>query len=112
MAWPGSLPVLNANPVIQALRVSLALECKNIHGISTFDRKQYFYHDLPAGYQVTQKHEPIASDGKLRLFPVFDRGIDLEVRIARLQLEQDTMRTTEYSPESSAVFMEMSRFVP
>lgn len=93
-AWPGSLPMLNSEPIIQALRVSMALGCE-ISKYFWFDRKQYFYHDLPAGYQLTQKYQPLALNGKLSLLPSFDHGLELDVGISRLQLEQDTMRTME-----------------
>ena len=67
------------------MTAALALKCQ-INFKSQFDRKHYFYHDLPAGYQLTQKFQPIATDGQLAL----DTKV---IRIRQLHLEQDTART-------------------
>lgn len=75
-----------------AVKTALALSCK-INEVSIFDRKHYFYADLPAGYQITQQRAPIASDGILS-FPVFVPGVTKmyfkTVRLHQLQLEQDS----------------------
>lgn len=63
-AIPGTLPVLNRRCVEAAVLTAIALDC-TINRVSTFDRKHYFYADLPAGYQITQQRAPIAQDGKL-----------------------------------------------
>lgn len=63
-AIPGTLPVLNRRCVEAAVLTAIALDC-TINKVSTFDRKHYFYADLPAGYQITQQRAPIAQDGKL-----------------------------------------------
>lgn len=65
-AFPGTLPVLNASAVDQAVKTALALGCK-VHQRSVFERKHYFYSDLPHGYQITQNRHPIASGGSLPL---------------------------------------------
>ncbi|CAN0151728.1 unnamed protein product [Discosporangium mesarthrocarpum] len=65
-AFPGTLPVTNAAAVEQVVRTGLALGC-TIHQRSIFERKHYFYSDLPHGYQITQNRHPIASGGKLTL---------------------------------------------
>lgn len=75
------------------MKTALALSCK-INKISHFDRKHYFYADLPVGYQITQQRAPLASNGSLS-FPVFVPGVTKkpyykEVRLHQLQLEQDS----------------------
>lgn len=92
-ATPGTLPVLNRRCVEAAVITGLALSCK-INPVSSFDRKHYFYADLPAGYQITQQREPIAQDGELS-FQVFTPGIHKKPykkssKIKQLQLEQDS----------------------
>ncbi|KIM76374.1 hypothetical protein PILCRDRAFT_77807 [Piloderma croceum F 1598] len=87
-AFPGTLPHLNSKCVDLALRTALALDSK-VQPRSAFDRKHYFYSDLPTGYQITQHYAPIASDGALHL----SRG-DVVVRIKQIQLEQDTAKST------------------
>lgn len=68
-SFPGTLPVLNASAVDQAVKAALALGSK-VHRRSVFERKHYFYSDLPHGYQITQQRNPIATGGALPL--VFD----------------------------------------
>uniref|UniRef100_F6TCH6 Aspartyl/Glutamyl-tRNA(Gln) amidotransferase subunit B/E catalytic domain-containing protein n=2 Tax=Ciona intestinalis TaxID=7719 RepID=F6TCH6_CIOIN len=85
-SMPGTLPVLNKECVRAAVLTSLALNCK-INPRSTFDRKHYFYADMPHGYQITQHWNPIAVDGKVT-FPTLQGQKSL--RIERVQLEQDS----------------------
>eukprot|EP00903_Cladosiphon_okamuranus_P010705 g10117.t1 len=68
-SFPGTLPVLNASAVDQAVKAALAFG-SNVHRRSVFERKHYFYSDLPHGYQITQQRHPIATGGSLPL--VFD----------------------------------------
>lgn len=63
-AIPGTLPVLNRRCVELGIMTALALSCR-VNEVSTFDRKHYFYADLPTGYQITQQRAPLASDGVL-----------------------------------------------
>ncbi|GAT78194.1 aspartyl/glutamyl-tRNA amidotransferase subunit B, partial [Ehrlichia ruminantium] len=84
VAMPGMLPLLNQYCISQAVKTGLALSCK-INNYSAFDRKNYFYPDLPSGYQITQFYYPIATDGKV----VLEESNDKEVRITRIHLEQD-----------------------
>ena len=65
-AMPGMLPVLNAECVRQAVRTGLALDAE-IHRVSRFDRKNYFYADLPQGYQISQLFHPIVGEGHLEI---------------------------------------------
>ncbi|XP_055617324.1 glutamyl-tRNA(Gln) amidotransferase subunit B, mitochondrial [Toxorhynchites rutilus septentrionalis] len=90
---PGTLPVLNRKCVELGVRTALALDCE-INPVSMFDRKHYFYADLPAGYQITQQRAPLARSGTLR-FPVFVPGVTRKpyyksARLLQLQLEQDS----------------------
>lgn len=80
-AMPGMLPVLNKFAVEQAIRTGLALGCK-INLKSVFDRKNYFYADLPQGYQISQFLDPIVGKGEIK---VGDRMLG----ITRIHLEQD-----------------------
>ncbi len=81
LALPGALPVLNTEAVRLAVRAATALRC-TVHGESVFARKNYFYPDLPKGFQISQFDRPLATDGHL----------DIEgarVRIHRIHLEED-----------------------
>src|ERR1700740_2411728 len=64
LGFPGALPVLNRAVVDYAVKAALALGCR-INGTSGFARKNYFYPDLPKGYQISQYEQPLASDGAL-----------------------------------------------
>ena len=79
---PGALPVLNAEALRLALRAGLALGC-TIDSESRFDRKNYFYCDLPKGYQITQYARPFATGGGL------DLSTGTRVRLTRIHLEED-----------------------
>lgn len=81
MGYPGVLPVLNAQAVEYAIKAGLALGC-SIDLSSKFDRKQYFYPDLPKGYQISQYDKPICNHGKLNI------GTK-DVRILRIHMEED-----------------------
>ncbi|XP_039731910.1 glutamyl-tRNA(Gln) amidotransferase subunit B, mitochondrial isoform X3 [Pteropus medius] len=93
---PGTLPVLNRRCVEAAVMTGLALNC-HINKKSLFDRKHYFYADLPAGYQITQQRLPIAVNGSL-VYSVCagkkqNQVISKTVRIKQIQLEQDSGKT-------------------
>jgi aspartyl-tRNA(Asn)/glutamyl-tRNA(Gln) amidotransferase subunit B len=85
-AMPGMLPVLNRACVAQAVRSGLGLKAK-INRHSVFERKNYFYPDLPAGYQISQYKEPIVGEGQVTI--ELADGSTKQVGIERLHLEQD-----------------------
>lgn len=85
-AMPGMLPVINKYCVEQAVRTGLGLKAK-INHVSVFDRKNYFYPDLPAGYQISQYKNPIVGEGEV--FIDLQGGESVRVGIERLHLEQD-----------------------
>jgi aspartyl-tRNA(Asn)/glutamyl-tRNA(Gln) amidotransferase subunit B len=85
-AFPGMLPVINRECVAQAVRTGLGLNA-HINMVSRFDRKNYFYADLPAGYQISQYQHPIVGHGTIEI--ELDDGRTKQVGITRLHLEQD-----------------------
>src|SRR4249920_1992258 len=84
-AFPGMLPVVNAECVAQAVRTGLGLNAR-INLRSVFDRKNYFYPDLPQGYQISQYKSPVVGEGEV-VVDLPERAIT--VGIERLHLEQD-----------------------
>jgi aspartyl-tRNA(Asn)/glutamyl-tRNA(Gln) amidotransferase subunit B len=85
-AMPGMLPVINEECVAQAIRTGLGLKAK-INLKSVFDRKNYFYPDLPQGYQISQYKSPVVGEGVVSVD--LDGGESVDVGIERLHLEQD-----------------------
>jgi aspartyl-tRNA(Asn)/glutamyl-tRNA(Gln) amidotransferase subunit B len=85
-AFPGMLPVLNRECVAQAVRTGLGLAAR-INLTSRFDRKNYFYADLPAGYQISQYEHPIVGTGAIEID--LEGGATKTIGITRLHLEQD-----------------------
>jgi aspartyl-tRNA(Asn)/glutamyl-tRNA(Gln) amidotransferase subunit B len=85
-AMPGMLPVINEFCVEQAVRTGLGLKAQ-INLVSAFDRKNYFYPDLPQGYQISQLYHPIVGEGEVIV--EMSPGVARRVRIERIHLEQD-----------------------
>ncbi|MDG2270465.1 MAG: Asp-tRNA(Asn)/Glu-tRNA(Gln) amidotransferase subunit GatB [Alphaproteobacteria bacterium] len=85
-AMPGMLPVLNDMAIRQAVRTGLGLEAQ-INLRSVFDRKNYFYPDLPQGYQISQFSDPIVGEGRVTVD--MEEGESFEVGVVRIHLEQD-----------------------
>ncbi len=100
-AMPGMLPVINEECVAQAVRTGLGLKA-DINLRSVFDRKNYFYPDLPQGYQISQFKDPIVGEGEVVLD--MGEGEEAVVGIERLHLEQDAGKSLhDQSPSSSYV---------
>ena len=85
LGFPGALPVLNREAAVMAVKAALALQCK-INPVSIFARKNYFYPDLPKGYQISQFDRPLAEHGYTTL-P--GNNTPKEIRIKRVHLEED-----------------------
>ena len=85
LGMPGVLPVINARAVELALRVALALGCE-VHPVSRFARKHYFYPDLPKGYQISQYDEPYSTGGSV---PIRLDGETRQVALTRIHMEED-----------------------
>jgi len=86
LALPGALPKLNKEVVAKAIRIGLALNC-TINQVNHFDRKNYFYADLPKGYQITQDNQPICINGFLEV--ELNGGLTKKIGINRIHLEED-----------------------
>jgi len=107
---PGTLPVVNQRAVEYGLRVALALGCE-INPVSIFARKNYFYPDLPKGYQISQYKQPLARNGMLRIRTAAPRlaalgQADIQpgeraVRVRRVHLEEDTGKLTHSDDETN-----------
>ncbi|MHA1540655.1 MAG: Asp-tRNA(Asn)/Glu-tRNA(Gln) amidotransferase subunit GatB [Alphaproteobacteria bacterium] len=104
-AMPGMLPVINTWAVKQTIRTGLGLNCK-INKKSFFARKNYFYPDLPQGYQISQSHEPIVGEGVLEI-KTKEWGAR-KIRIERIHLEQDAGKLIhDQDPKKS--FVDLNR---
>jgi aspartyl-tRNA(Asn)/glutamyl-tRNA(Gln) amidotransferase subunit B len=104
-AMPGMLPVINAECVAQGVRTGLGLNAK-INLTSVFDRKNYFYPDLPQGYQISQYKSPLVGEGEVEI--VVD-GETMKVGIERVHLEQDAGKSIhDMHPEYSYVDLNRS----
>ncbi len=85
VGYPGTLPTVNKKAVIKAIKFAKALKM-NINDILYFDRKNYYYFDLPKGYQITQNKNPIAKDGIINLSNKI-------INIERIHLEEDAAKS-------------------
>ncbi|HKW09340.1 MAG TPA: hypothetical protein VJO33_03110, partial [Gemmatimonadaceae bacterium] len=101
LGMPGALPVLNDQVADLALRAALALECR-VHPVSIFARKNYFYPDLPKGYQISQYDRPLATQGHLTT-GVAD-GASIDVGVTRVHIEEDAGKSVhDRFPGMSAI---------
>jgi aspartyl-tRNA(Asn)/glutamyl-tRNA(Gln) amidotransferase subunit B len=104
-AMPGMLPVINRECVYQAIRTGLGLNAQ-INLRSVFDRKNYFYADLPQGYQISQFKDPIVGEGSLRI--VMSDGSSRDIGIERLHLEQDAGKSM-HDQHPSKSYIDLNR---
>ncbi|MDY0177632.1 MAG: Asp-tRNA(Asn)/Glu-tRNA(Gln) amidotransferase subunit GatB [Bacilli bacterium] len=93
MAFPGTLPIVNKQAVINAIRVAHALHME-IDDELWFDRKNYFYSDLPKGYQITQQRRPLGKNGYLEIETPNGKK---KIAIERIHLEEDTCKQLHFS---------------
>jgi len=103
LGMPGSLPVINRRAVEFAIRASLALNCE-VHRESIFARKNYFYPDLPKGYQISQYEKPLATNGWVEI--ELPNGEKKRVRIRRLHIEEDAGKNIH---EGSKSYVDLNR---
>ena len=89
LAYPGSLPLVNKEAIIKGLKLAKALNME-IDPLVQFDRKNYFYPDLPKGYQITQQFYPIGKNGKIKIKVENEWK---EIKIERIHLEEDTAKS-------------------
>ncbi len=107
LALPGALPVMNRAAVEMAIMVGLALNCR-IAGTTKWDRKSYFYPDLPKGYQISQYDLPLCFDGSVDLPPVDERGHEIpgetrRIGIIRAHLEEDAGKLLHEAPGGAPI---------
>jgi aspartyl-tRNA(Asn)/glutamyl-tRNA(Gln) amidotransferase subunit B len=95
MGHPGTLPVINKEAVKDVIRTGIALNCE-VPNLSGFDRKNYFYPDLPKGYQISQYDKPLCGEGFLKI-------CGRDIRIKRIHLEEDTGRLVHSGGDYSLV---------
>ena len=107
LGMPGVLPVLNSRVVEQGVRAALALGC-TVHPVSVFARKNYFYPDLPKGYQISQYEEPLATEGTVA-FAV--DGEDHAVGIVRVHLEEDAGKSLHegFADSARCTYLDFNR---
>lgn len=105
LGHPGTLPVLNIIPVESCIKTGLAMHCK-INRKTSFSRKNYFYPDLPKGYQITQYESALCSDGYIE---IQSKNIPLKkIMIKRIHLEEDTGKSIHDLPDGST-FLDFNR---
>ncbi len=104
-AMPGMLPVINEFCIEQAVRTGLGLKAE-INLMSAFDRKNYFYPDLPQGYQISQLYHPIVGEGEVLV--EMGEGIARKVRIERIHLEQDAGKSI-HDMDPNMSFVDLNR---
>jgi len=91
LGMPGTLPVINRQAMEYGIMVGLALNC-DIPPVNQFARKNYFYPDLPKGYQISQYDRPLAVNGHIHI--ELDDGSRKKIRVRRVHMEEDTGKLT------------------
>lgn len=108
-AIPGTMPVLNRRCVEAGILTALALSC-DLNEYSLFERKHYFYADLPAGFQITQQKKPLAINGKIEFYVTAEHNkmYTKSSKLKQIQLEQDSGKTLDYE-DSGKVLIDLNR---
>ncbi|OFW37784.1 MAG: aspartyl/glutamyl-tRNA amidotransferase subunit B [Acidobacteria bacterium RIFCSPLOWO2_12_FULL_60_22] len=108
LGLPGPLPVLNREAVAKAVKAALALNCR-INRVSRFARKNYFYPDLPKGYQISQFDQPLAEHGWITIRPA--EGVTKRIGITRLHLEEDAGKSIHdgYRDSAEKTYVDLNR---
>src|SRR6516165_3127468 len=104
-AFPGMLPVINRECVAQAVRTGLGINAR-IHLVSRFDRKNYFYADLPAGFQISQYQMPLVGEGRVEI--ELADGSTKHIGVTRLHIEQDAGKSL-HNRHPSESFIDLNR---
>lgn len=104
-AMPGMLPTINAEAIRQGVRTGLALGAE-IHKFSVFDRKNYFYADLPQGYQISQFKHPIVGEGVVSV--MLEDGSTKDIGVERIHLEQDAGKSM-HDQHPELTFVDLNR---
>lgn len=102
---PGTLPSLNRQVVDYAILAGLATNC-NLAPICSFDRKHYFYPDLPKGYQITQQYQPICTKGYVPIY--LEDGTTKHIRLTRIHIEEDAGKNTHLA-ETGESLVDLNR---
>lgn len=97
LGYPGTLPTINKEVVIKAIKLAKALNMEIDHELH-FDRKNYFYSDLPKGYQITQQFRPIGKNGSITISKANDET--KQIPIERIHMEEDTARQQHYDNQT------------
>jgi len=105
LGHPGTLPVINEEAVAKVIKTGLALNCQ-IPKYAKFDRKNYFYPDLPKGYQISQYDKPLCLEGYLEI--PLDQDSSKKIRIKRIHLEEDT-GSLSHLPEENCSLVNFNR---
>ena len=107
LAMPGSLPIINQEAINMAVKLSHALNF-DVNNNTSFSRKNYYYPDLPKGYQITQFNDPICKNGKLE---IEDKDKKYTIGITRAHLEEDSGKLIHHSDNCSFVDLNLSDFI-
>ena len=104
-AMPGMLPTINKKCIRQAVKTGLGINAE-INLVSSFDRKNYFYPDLPQGYQISQFFQPIVGEGFVEIFN--EDGVKRKIRVERIHLEQDAGKSI-HDQSPTLTFIDLNR---
>ncbi len=108
LGLPGALPVLNRDAVVMAIKAAIALNC-HVNSLSRFARKNYFYPDLPKGYQISQFDQPLAEHGWIAIHP--ERGEPKRIGITRVHMEDDAGKSIHdgYRDSNEKTYVDLNR---